>query len=75
MTYQLNEEMQLRAGFAQTITRPDFREFSDSRYQDPITADITYGNPLLTFAELDHFDFRFEWYMTEADHINAGIVW
>lgn len=72
LTYQVNETMQVRGGLAQTVTRPDFREFSTSRFQDPETADITIGNPFLTFSELTHLDLRFEWYLTDTDNITFG---
>ncbi|MGV6858469.1 MAG: TonB-dependent receptor domain-containing protein [bacterium] len=73
ITYKLNDSMQLRAGYAETITRPDFREFAKTRFQDPITADIIFGNPFLTYTKLKHFDLRYEWYFNDTDNVTFGV--
>lgn len=71
-TYHINDDMQLRASYAQTVTRPDFREFAPTRYQDPLTGDIIFGNENLTYSEITHFDTRFEWYMSAKETFSVG---
>lgn len=69
MTYRFdNDAMQLRLSYAQTIIRPDFREFSNSRYKDPITENIVFGNPELQPTYITHYDLKYEWYM-QADEL------
>ncbi len=69
LTYRFdNDDMQLRFAYASTISRPDFREFSNSRYKDPITENIVFGNPDLKATYIDHYDLKYEWYMS-ADQL------
>lgn len=69
LTYRFdNDNMQLRLAYASTISRPDFREFSNSRYKDPITENIVFGNPNLKSTYIYHYDLKYEWYR-EADQM------
>ncbi len=69
LTYRFNDDdMQLRLAYASTISRPDFREFSNSRYKDPVTENIVFGNPDLKATYIDHYDLKYEWYMN-ADEL------
>ncbi len=64
LTYRFdNDDMQLRFAYAQSISRPDFREFSNSRYKDPITENIVFGNPDLKATYIKHLDLKYEWYL------------
>jgi hypothetical protein len=71
-TYHINDDMQVRASYAETVTRPDFREFSPTRYQDPLTGDIIFGNEELTYTDITHFDARFEWYFSPKEMFSIG---
>jgi len=71
-TYHINDEMQLRASYAETLTRPDFREFAPTRYQDPLTGDIIFGNEDLTYTDISHIDARFEWYFSAKEMLSIG---
>ena len=69
LTYRFdNDDMQIRASYASTISRPDFREFSNSRYKDPVTENIVFGNPDLKATYINHLDLKYEWYMS-ADQV------
>ncbi|MFT7860950.1 MAG: TonB-dependent receptor [Sulfurimonas sp.] len=69
LTYRFdNDDMQLRFAYATSISRPDFREFSNSRYKDPITENIVFGNPELKATYIDHLDLKYEWYLS-ADEV------
>lgn len=64
LTYRFdNDNMQVRMAYASTISRPDFREFSNTRYKDPITENIVFGNPDLKATYIHHYDLKYEWYM------------
>jgi len=74
LTYRFdNDEMQLRLAFATTISRPDFREFSNSRYKDPITENIVFGNPDLKATYINHFDLKYEWYMSSDEVFSFAV--
>lgn len=68
MTYRLNDDMQFRLAYSNTITRPDFREFSPNRFKDPITGDIIFGYPGLKQTDITNYDIKYEWYMS-ADEL------
>ncbi|EJF06507.1 outer membrane receptor protein [Thiovulum sp. ES] len=72
-TYKFSEDMQLRFGYGKTLSRPDFREFSDARYTDPETGDSVMGNSELTYTTIDNYDLRFEWYLSELETISMAI--
>ena len=61
-TYRFNTEHQLRFGFSQSLSRPDFREFSPNRYKDPETGEIVFGFPGLRSTEITNLDLKYEWF-------------
>jgi len=73
LTYRMNDEMQLRLGYSNTITRPDFREFSPNRYKDPVTGDIVFGNPDLKPTYITNVDLKYEWYMTPGEMFSFAL--
>lgn len=74
MTYRFDHDaMQMRLAYAKTISRPDFREFSNSRYKDPITENIVFGNPDLKATYIDHIDLKYEWYMSEDELLSLAL--
>lgn len=62
--WQATEEVIVRAGYGRTVTRPDFRELSNSEYRDVLTAIRYKGNPLLVRGTIDHVDVRGEYYFS-----------
>ncbi len=73
MTYKISDAMQVRGGYSKTVTRPDFREFAPTRYQDPTTADIIRGNEELTYTEITSYDLSWEWYLSTLENLSFGI--
>ncbi|MBU1989677.1 TonB-dependent receptor [bacterium] len=68
LTYRFdNDAMQVRFAYATTISRPDFREFSNSRYKDPVTENIVFGNPDLKATYINHLDLKYEWYLSSDE--------
>ena len=47
LTYGLNDEMNLRASYYQSISRPEFREIAPFSFFDFQEQTFTYGNPQL----------------------------
>lgn len=74
-TWGFVEDMQLRAAFAQTVNRPNFRELSPGAFIDQ-TRGLEYrGNPELERAKLYHGDLRWEWYPSAGESLSlAGFV-
>ena len=74
LTYRFdNDDMQLRFAYAETISRPDFREFSNSNYKDPITENIVFGNPNLQATYISHLDLKYEWYLSNDEIFSIAL--
>ena len=71
-TYRLSEEIQIRGGYSETITRPDFREFSPNRYKDPLSGYIVFGFPSLKYTTINNFDLKLEWYPSHNEYLTFG---
>lgn len=74
-TLYITDKQQLRAGFSQTISRPDFRELSPAPFTDPNTNQETTGNPDLKQTDITSFDVRWEYYLSQNENLLAGFFW
>lgn len=73
LTYKFNAEHQIRAGFSQTLSRPDFREFSTNRYKDPLTGYIVRGFDELKPTEISNYDIKYEFYPSFDEFYSIGL--
>jgi hypothetical protein len=72
LTYNLTEKHLLRAAYAYTINRPEFRELAPFMYYD-FNLDLNIqGNPDLKVANIHNVDLRYEWYPSEGEMISVG---
>jgi outer membrane receptor protein involved in Fe transport len=60
LVYALDDAMNLRASFSQTLARPEFRELAPFRFDD--YRQSTYGNPSLVPTKVINLDLRWEWF-------------
>lgn len=67
------ETFQLRLGWSQTAVRPDLREITGSTYIDPITGDLTRGNPGVLPADVTNYDIRGEWFFGNGDNLTVTL--
>src|SRR5690606_19124431 len=67
--------MQLRLGYSETTSRPDFRELSTAPFIHPVTGLEIIGNPNLTVAFIDNYDARWEWYFSADESISVGLFY
>ncbi len=74
-TWFISDKQQLRAGFSQTISRPDFRELSPAPFTDPSTNQETTGNPNLKQTDITSYDMRWEYYMSPSENFSLGFFW
>ena len=65
------DTFQLRFGWSETAVRPDLREITAASYIDPITDDLTRGNPGVTPADVSNFDVRGEWFFGNGDNFTV----
>ncbi|PTB86214.1 TonB-dependent receptor, partial [Pseudidiomarina aestuarii] len=75
LTYQLNDEMQLRFGYGSTVVRPDLRELTEVLFVDPITNFKVRGNSNLSTTDIDNFDMRWEWYLPAGENYSVGLFY
>jgi outer membrane receptor protein involved in Fe transport len=68
LTYGLTPDMNLRAAFAQTVSRPSFRELSEQEFTN-IDGEPVIGNPDLKRTLIRNYDVRWEWYFGPAEHL------
>ena len=75
-TYRmLGDELQLRAGWSQTLSRPELVERSDTIFFDPDTDEEVSGSHSLEASFIDNFDLRLEYYLNDEDSISAGFFY
>lgn len=67
------ETFQLRLGWSETAVRPDLREITSSSYVDPITNDLTFGNPGVEPAGVTNYDLRAEWFFASGDNLTVTL--
>ena len=68
-------DMQVRASYSETISRPDFRELSPSPFTHPVTGYVIVGNPDLTVAYIKNYDVRWEWYTSNSESVSVGVFY
>ena len=73
--WTISDKQQLRASYAKTVSRPDFREFSSAPFIDPETDRITIGNPDLQQVDITHYDVRWEYYFSPNESMSIGGFW
>ena len=74
-TLFLSDKQQLRAGFSQTLSRPDFRELAAAPFFDMNTNQETIGNPKLKQTAITNWDARWEYYLSPTENMFAGFFW
>jgi hypothetical protein len=72
LIYKLNETMNLRASYSQSMSRPEFREVAPFIYYDFVRDVNLAGNVglLQTFAH--NVDLRYEWFLGKGQNINVS---
>lgn len=72
LTYFINDNMQLRAGFGATVVRPDLREVTPVLYVDPVTDFKVKGYQKLQSTDMNNVDLRWEWYLDSGANLSVG---
>lgn len=72
LTWNPVGDLQLRAGFSQTLTRPQFQELGAAIFTDTDRDIQVFGNPFLRNTETDNFDIRAEYYFGREQYITLG---
>lgn len=75
MTYIMDESMQFRLSYGETVVRPDLREVANSTFIDPIFDRPTRGTPSLRATQMKNYDARWEWYMDTGENLSIGLFY
>lgn len=73
LIYKLNETMNLRASYSQSMSRPEFRETSPFVYYDFLRDVNLTGNVNLMQTFVHNADLRYEYFMGKGQSINASV--
>jgi len=68
-------DMNVRAGYSQTVSRPEFRELSPIQFPEPQGLRTTLGNPDLVEASVDNIDLRWEWFFSPLELVSASFFY
>ena len=74
-TWYLTQNQQIRASYAETIVRPDFKELSPAPFTDPVLNREVIGNAELVPSDIEHMDLRWEYYPEPSELISVGLFY
>jgi outer membrane receptor protein involved in Fe transport len=72
LTYNFSEKSLLRLAYGKTLNRPEFRELAPFSFYDFVNNRTVSGNPTLENADVQNFDFRYEFYPTPSELISVA---
>jgi outer membrane receptor protein involved in Fe transport len=72
LNWRFHKKMVLRAYYARTLNRPDFRELSPATFNDVTGGRQVFGNPDIKRATIDNLDLRWEWYLGRGDNLSVA---
>ncbi len=75
LTWNPINEVQVRAGYSQTLTRPQFRELAPQEFVDTETDVNFVGNPYLKNASIKNYDIRAEYYFARDQFATFGLFY
>jgi TonB-dependent receptor len=72
---KLSPKHNVRLSYGKTINRPEFREITNSYYEDFELHAIVHGNPELNSSFIDNYDLRYEWYPNPGEMISLALFY
>ncbi|MFN8353319.1 MAG: TonB-dependent receptor [Spirosomataceae bacterium] len=72
LTYNFTDRSLLRLAYGRTVNRPEFREIAPFSFYDFVNNRVVSGNPQLSIAKVDNFDFRYEFYPTPSEIVSVA---
>ncbi len=71
-TLRFPYDIQFRLGYSETVSRPDFKELSNTPYFDNQRGELVRGNTDLQGTIINNYDARLEWYFGKKENISLG---
>ncbi|MBL7924212.1 MAG: TonB-dependent receptor [Bacteroidia bacterium] len=75
VSYSLTPKSMVRAAYAKTLNRPEFREIAPFAYYDFVFNNVLFGNPELETPVINNFDLRWENYPAAGELISLGVFY
>ncbi len=75
LKYTPRDDMSVRAGFSQTVSRPDFRELTPTRFPALPGQRVLLGNENLVQTDITSYDLRWEWFFTPLELVSLGFFY
>lgn len=72
LVFSPRNDMNLRWGWSQTVSRPEFRELQPTEQFRPFGDRPVTGNQNLTSASVDSYDLRWEWFFGDRELVSLG---
>ena len=73
--YSLTPRQNLRVGYSQTVSRPDFRELARFGFLDVVGGLQTIGNPELVQTDISNYDVRWEYFLGSNQLLAASFFY
>lgn len=73
LVYAVRGNHNLRAGFSQTVNRPEFREVAPFEFTDIVGGRSVVGNADLTRSLIQNYDLRWEWFPGAEEVVSASV--
>jgi hypothetical protein len=74
-SYNFTQKSLIRAAFARTVNRPEFRELAPFSYYDFTFNNVLIGNSELKTPSIDNYDVRWEYYPSTNDVLSVGVFY
>lgn len=75
VTFRPTESHNFRVSASQTLSRPEYRELSETNNEDPATGIAFQGNPNLRRTLIQNADARWEWYPKSGEVVSVGVFY
>jgi outer membrane receptor protein involved in Fe transport len=75
LRYAPRDDMNVRATFSQTVSRPDFRELTPTRFPALPGQRVLLGNENLVQTDITSYDLRWEWFFTPLELASVGFFY
>ncbi len=75
LTYIVNEILNVRLAFSNSVNRPELREIANITYYDFVNYEELRGNPGLRRAWVDNYDARVEFYPDAGEVVAASLFY
>ncbi len=75
ITWNPFDDLQVRGGYSETVTRPQFRELAPTEFLNTETDVNFLGNPFLINASIKNYDVRAEYYFGRDQFITFGLFY